>query len=54
MACGVAHCLALTKTDGLYTWGYNTYGNCGLGVDTEEILVPTKVKLDNIVDISAG
>lgn len=35
LACGTAHCLALTEGGRLYAWGGNRYGQLGDGTDTD-------------------
>ena len=31
VACGAAHCMAITPEGRLYSWGWNEHGQCGLG-----------------------
>ena len=31
VACGAAHCMAITHDGRLYSWGWNGHGQCGLG-----------------------
>ena len=41
IACGSSHTVAVTD-DGLYTWGYNGYGQLGVGSTTNQS-TPQKV-----------
>ena len=42
------------KSDGtVWTWGYNGYGQLGVGDKTNRYK-PTKINIENVVDISAG
>lgn len=51
---GSQHGLALTATDGLFTWGWNEHGNCGTG-GTDNVLTPTKLEgLRKVTKIAAG
>lgn len=51
---GSQHGLALTASDGLYTWGWNEHGNCGTG-GTDNVLTPTKLEgLRKVTKIAAG
>ena len=43
--------MALTKTGSLYTWGYNDYGQLGIG-NTASVSKPTKVKVKGIIKIA--
>ncbi|MEM4239048.1 MAG: hypothetical protein QXP49_05010, partial [Nitrososphaerota archaeon] len=53
-AAGYAHSVALTSDGSVYTWGYNNYGQLGLG-DTSTRKVPVRVNLPyQIVNISSG
>ena len=48
------HYSAALRADGtVWTWGYNNYGELGLG-DNAHRVEPAKVNIDNVVDISAG
>lgn len=57
VACGEAHCLAVTLADGrLYAWGQNSYGQLGLGDDLScnepkprRVLAPSRVR-----DVACG
>ncbi|KAL7036552.1 hypothetical protein ACKWTF_008846 [Chironomus riparius] len=44
IACGQFHTLALTNAGELYSFGSNSYGQCGLGYETEKVTMPTLVK----------
>ena len=51
------HMFALTKKDGLFAWGENTNGECGVDSDKNQIQVPTRVPIPEdykVDDISAG
>merc|ERR1712179_214215 len=37
------HILALTANNELFAWGYNGYGQCGVGSDAKYIPTPTRV-----------
>ena len=51
------HILALTRNDGVYAWGYNRLGECGVASNSGHIETPAPVFIpdDHIVDdILAG
>jgi alpha-tubulin suppressor-like RCC1 family protein len=51
---GVYHSVVLRSDSTLYSFGYNFYGQLGLG-DTIDRLVPTKItSLNGIIQISVG
>src|SRR5580704_2063734 len=55
IACGAHHSLVLTK-DGLYSFGYNYFGQLGLGNNTDQN-IPHKItqfNSDTIVSIACG
>jgi alpha-tubulin suppressor-like RCC1 family protein len=41
--CGISHTLILLEDNSLWAFGYNIYGQCGLGNNTESIYVFTKI-----------
>ena len=54
IAAGNYHSIALDKDGNVYTWGYNGYGQLGLGNTTNTVL-PVKVDdLEGIIKIEAG
>ena len=53
IASGKNHTIALKSDGTVWTWGYNAYGQLGIGTTTS-MYVPTKVNIDNVIDISAG
>ncbi|CAG9761100.1 unnamed protein product [Ceutorhynchus assimilis] len=42
LSCGVAHNLALTRDNKLYSWGWNELGSCGTG-DIKDVLFPVQI-----------
>lgn len=46
VACGFGHCLALTETGRVYTWGINMKGQLGLG-DIKPRYQPSEMELAN-------
>ena len=65
ISCGEAHSIALTNSGGVYTWGFGSNGQLGLGFceDSFELgqgliksrkLVPEKVNINCIKDIQCG
>ncbi len=50
---GIDFTVALKANGTVYAWGYNTYGQLGLG-DTLKRTEPVKVDIDNVVDIVCG
>jgi len=50
---GWSHSCAVDDRSDLYCWGYNLYGQLGLGTYSIRQLVPTKVT-DDVVQVSAG
>ena len=50
---GYEHCLAISDTQDLYSWGWNEHGNCGLG-HTENVFTPKKVLEGNVIKCFAG
>ena len=54
VAAGDSYSVALDKNGNVYTWGYNGYGNLGLG-NTDYRTLPVKVdNLQGIIKIAAG
>ena len=54
ISAGNYHSIALDKDGNVYTWGYNGYGQLGLGNTTNTVL-PVKVDdLEGIIKIEAG
>jgi len=52
---GGYHGLGLKSDGSLYAWGYNYYGQVGVGRDDQYVAVPTRVGVDNDwVAVSAG
>ncbi|XP_075679394.1 RCC1 and BTB domain-containing protein 2-like [Dermatophagoides pteronyssinus] len=47
IACGGAHSLALTNTNEIYSWGWNNYGQLGLG-DTNNHRTPEMVSFPDV------
>ena len=45
VAAGTYHCLAVTDSGLVYGWGANSYGQCGSGVASVDVLSPTKVEM---------
>nr|CAB3252556.1 probable E3 ubiquitin-protein ligase HERC1 [Phallusia mammillata] len=57
IASGDGHCLVLSHTNEVYSWGNNAMGQCGLGHTTSPISTPTRVTALsnlNVHQISAG
>lgn len=50
---GVDYNIALKSDGTVWSWGYNNYGELGLG-DSAKRLEPTKVNIEGIIDIAAG
>ena len=50
---GENHFVALKSDGTVWTWGYNGNGQLGLG-DTTNRTEPTKVDIENVIDITAG
>lgn len=44
ISAGARHCLAVAERGQIFAWGWNKYGQLGLG-DTEDRLTPTRVRL---------
>lgn len=40
IACGAYHSIALTNNGDLYSWGANSYGQCGLGTMSNKEMIP--------------
>jgi alpha-tubulin suppressor-like RCC1 family protein len=55
ISCGFRHALALTESGCVYSWGYNRFGQLGVG-DNEYREIPTLVLLNDIIieKISCG
>lgn len=56
VACGARHCVALSATCRVYTWGWNAFGQLGVG-DTEPRIKPAWVqgsKLRRVAQVAAG
>ncbi|KAH9413977.1 RCC1 and BTB domain-containing protein 1 [Dermatophagoides pteronyssinus] len=47
IACGLFHCLALTDTNQIYSWGWNGNGQLGLG-DTNDRTTPSLVSFPDV------
>lgn len=43
VACGAYHSIALTNIGDLYSWGANSYGQCGLGMISSKEVLPQAV-----------
>ncbi|XP_059046133.1 probable E3 ubiquitin-protein ligase HERC4 isoform X2 [Achroia grisella] len=43
VACGSFHSIALTNSGDLYSWGANSYGQCGLGIFTSKEMKPRQI-----------
>ncbi|XP_030028644.1 probable E3 ubiquitin-protein ligase HERC4 isoform X2 [Manduca sexta] len=43
IACGAYHSIALTNNGELYTWGANSYGQCGLGNMSNKEMTPQQI-----------
>lgn len=56
VAAGRAHTLALRRDGTALGWGYNSYGQLGIGSDSIEVrrFDPSALKLSNLVAVSAG
>ena len=50
---GVNFTIGLKADGSVWTWGYNGYGQLGVG-DTKVRLEPTKIDIQDVVDISCG
>ena len=44
MSAGYRHCMAITKDGGVYTWGYNKYGQLGNGETSSSGKHPTPLQ----------
>lgn len=53
VASGYNHTVALKADGTVWTWGYNSNGQLGLG-DTKSRYVPTKVDIEDVIDVEAG
>lgn len=53
ISCGAHHTIVLTTGGEIYVWGYNNYGQLGLG-HTRDIYVPLKLSLTGITKINSG
>jgi len=54
IAAGFGHSLAMTDDDKVYSWGYNRFGQLGLG-DNKDRNKPVEIKnLKNIEEVAAG
>jgi alpha-tubulin suppressor-like RCC1 family protein len=47
IACGSAHCLALTDIGDLYTWGCGSYGAIGLGT-RDDVKEPCMLQIKSL------
>jgi len=61
VACGEFHNLALTEDHKVYSWGAASSGQCGLGEDKTEVIIPTQITYfntlpsdDYIVNVGCG
>lgn len=54
IAAGHQFSLALTSEGDVYAWGHNGYGQVGIGIISEEQLIPVKVNISDVKQISAG
>ena len=45
VACGGAHALALTNDGRVFAWGWNAFGQCGLGDDCHAVATPRVVSI---------
>ncbi|XP_021187331.1 probable E3 ubiquitin-protein ligase HERC3 isoform X2 [Helicoverpa armigera] len=43
VACGAYHSIALTNNGDLFSWGANSYGQCGLGTMTNKEMIPQAI-----------
>ncbi|CAH0605431.1 unnamed protein product [Chrysodeixis includens] len=43
VACGAYHSIALTNNGDLYSWGANSYGQCGLGTMSNKEMIPQPI-----------
>ncbi len=50
---GIDYNVALKSDGTVWTWGYNNYGELGLG-DNVRHLEPTKVNIEGVIDIAVG
>ena len=49
--CGYEHCFAIAKNNIIFCWGNNDKGQLGLNTNSNKILLPTKLVLNNEFDI---
>ena len=65
ISCGEAHSIAMTNTGSVYSWGFGSNGQLGLGFCEDcfqpgegliksRIMIPEKININNIKDIQCG
>ncbi|CAM9181888.1 unnamed protein product [Choristocarpus tenellus] len=54
VACGGYHSVALTLSGRVFSWGFNRYGQCGVGSKENTISEPLPTKLDRISEDGMG
>ena len=55
LACGEYHSITVDDAGDVWAFGDNTYGQCGIDTNGEDIIIPHKVEcLDNIIAVSAA
>ena len=58
IACGERHSAAVSETGGVYTWGWNKYGQLGRStskdVDRKPQVIDSKLNVNNIVKVYCG
>lgn len=53
VSCGIMHILAIRLNKEIWSWGYNSYGELGIGT-LEHKNTPVKINLENVKKVSAG
>ena len=48
------HCIAVAKSGKCYSWGYNSHGQLGLGLDSTKVHSPQELSIRNIISIGCG
>jgi len=54
IVCGSHHTVLLDGNGNAYAWGRNNFGQCGVNSKDDVIKEPTRVELDNVLDIATG
>lgn len=54
VSCGARHTLVRSKTGLAYAWGWNKYGQLGVGSCTSQTLPQAVCRDNNVVDVACG